>query len=83
MVDRERGVSLDMDYKVAEAVVVPKDVQGLQKGKDKEAAVAAYVSVVDPFLVEALQNPRHRLTSKWMWLVVLRIFGFAFCFSFI
>lgn len=22
-----------------------------------------YVSMVDPFLVEALQNPRHRLTS--------------------
>lgn len=26
--------------------------------KDKE-------SMVDPFLVEALQNPRHRLTSKF------------------
>ncbi|PIN19651.1 mRNA-binding protein Encore [Handroanthus impetiginosus] len=29
--------------------------------KDKEAP-PAYVSMVDPFLVEALQNPRHRLT---------------------
>jgi hypothetical protein len=31
------------------------------KDKDKEPAVA-YVSMVDPFLVEALRNPRHRLT---------------------
>lgn len=31
---------------------------------DKEAALAANVSMVDPFLVEALQNPRHRLTSE-------------------
>ncbi|XP_021745863.1 uncharacterized protein LOC110711754 [Chenopodium quinoa] len=31
--------------------------------KEKEAAlVNNYVSLVDPFLVEALQNPRHRLT---------------------
>lgn len=26
---------------------------------------AAYLTMVDPFLVEALQNPRHRLTSKF------------------
>lgn len=32
-------------------VVAPKDVE-------------AYALAVDPFLVEALQNPRHRLTSK-------------------
>lgn len=36
--------------------------------KDKEA----YASVVDPFLIEALQNPRHRLTglflSRFLWL---------------
>ncbi|CAI9099493.1 OLC1v1036322C2 [Oldenlandia corymbosa var. corymbosa] len=45
---------------------------GVVMGKDKEAAAAAvaaataplpaYLSMVDPFLVEALQNPRHRLT---------------------
>lgn len=39
---------------VVSAVVVTQN--------DKEASVAAYVSTVDPFLVEALQNPRHRLT---------------------
>ncbi|KAL3533486.1 hypothetical protein ACH5RR_007007 [Cinchona calisaya] len=36
-----------------------------EKDKDKEAvaaSAAAYISMVDPFLVEALQNPRHRLT---------------------
>ncbi|KMT15230.1 hypothetical protein BVRB_3g063400 [Beta vulgaris subsp. vulgaris] len=30
--------------------------------KEKEALVNNYASLVDPFLVEALQNPRHRLT---------------------
>lgn len=30
---------------------------------EQPEAAAAYVSTVDPFLVEALQNPRHRLTS--------------------
>ncbi|PIN24994.1 mRNA-binding protein Encore [Handroanthus impetiginosus] len=34
-----------------------------QKEKEKEnQPPPAYVSMVDPFLVEALQNPRHRLT---------------------
>lgn len=28
------------------------------------AAAPAYLSMVDPVLVEALQNPRHRLTSQ-------------------
>ena len=28
------------------------------------AAVTEKEAMVDPFLVEALQNPRHRLTSK-------------------
>ncbi|KAL0359651.1 UNVERIFIED_CONTAM: R3H domain-containing protein 1 [Sesamum angustifolium] len=32
-----------------------------QKGKENQPP-PAYVSMVDPFLVEALQNPRHRLT---------------------
>lgn len=29
-----------------------------------DSGSSAYLSMVDPFLVEALQNPRHRLTSK-------------------
>ena len=40
----------------ASATIVGGIVVGL---KDKE-------SMVDPFLVEALQNPRHRLTSKYL-----------------
>lgn len=27
-----------------------------------------YVAMVDPFLVEALRNPRHRLTGKFVFL---------------
>lgn len=41
------------------------DVVLVQMEKDKEPAAAPaapYLSMVDPFLVEALQNPRHRLT---------------------
>lgn len=39
-----------------------------RKGEEMETEMEqppppAYVSMVDPFLVEALQNPRHRLTS--------------------
>lgn len=51
----------------ADVAVGPQnDVVFVQKEKDKEgaAAPAAYLSLVDPFLVEALQNPRHRLTSE-------------------
>ncbi|GAA0173784.1 hypothetical protein LIER_27330 [Lithospermum erythrorhizon] len=33
-----------------------------QFSKEVEAAGMCYMSMVDPFLVEALQNPRHRLT---------------------
>ncbi|KAL2482991.1 Single-stranded nucleic acid binding R3H protein [Forsythia ovata] len=33
-----------------------------QNEKEKEKDPPAYISMVDPFLVEALQNPRHRLT---------------------
>ena len=40
----------------ASATIIGGIVVGL---KDKE-------SMVDPFLVEALQNPRHRLTSKYL-----------------
>lgn len=47
-------------------VVAPKDVE-------------AYALAVDPFLVEALQNPRHRLTSKLLPPLLLR---FMICPSF-
>ncbi|KAK4412806.1 R3H domain-containing protein 1 [Sesamum alatum] len=33
-----------------------------QMGKENQPPQPPYVSMVDPFLVEALQNPRHRLT---------------------
>ena len=75
---RERGASLAMDSNSSSLSSPPPaaaDVAAgaqngvvlVQKEKDKEAAAApasAYLSMVDPFLVEALQNPRHRLTSE-------------------
>lgn len=40
------------------------DVNGVvSEQKAVEEEQPTYVSLVDPFLVEALQNPRHRLTS--------------------
>ncbi|KAL3534718.1 hypothetical protein ACH5RR_003179 [Cinchona calisaya] len=48
------------------AVRAQNDVFFVQTEKYKEAAAApaaaSYLSMVDPFLIEALQNPRHRLT---------------------
>jgi hypothetical protein len=44
---------------------------GVVELKDKE-------SMVDPFLVEALQNPRHRLTSQ-----LHLLFSFFFFFKFV
>ena len=46
----------------ASATIIGGIVVGL---KDKE-------SMVDPFLVEALQNPRHRLTSKYLFFFPLK-----------
>ena len=36
---------------------------GLLEKEKEDVLVNNYVSLVDPFLIEALQNPRHRLTS--------------------
>lgn len=34
--------------------------------EENQPPLQPYVSMVDPFLVEALQNPRHRLTSNYL-----------------
>ena len=57
--EREREL-VAMD---ASATIIGGIVVGL---KDKE-------SMVDPFLVEALQNPRHRLTSKYLFFFLPQI----------
>lgn len=38
-------------------------VSGRKVVEEEQLPPPPYVSMVDPFLVEALQNPRHRLTS--------------------
>ena len=48
---------------------------GLLEKEKEDVLVNNYVSLVDPFLIEALQNPRHRLTS---WVSLLLLFNFAF-----
>ncbi|KAL0428446.1 UNVERIFIED_CONTAM: R3H domain-containing protein 1 [Sesamum latifolium] len=50
-----------MDLTSQSAVVYDGNGGAAVKRKEKERE-PAYVSMVDPFLVEALQNPRHRLT---------------------
>ena len=40
-------------------------------------------STVDPFLVEALQNPRHRLTSNLRFLYHSNLFGYTEIGSFV
>lgn len=52
------------------AVVSEKDAVLKPAEKDvaaeaADAAAPAYMSMVDPFLVEALQNPRHRVTGQY------------------
>lgn len=44
------------------------------------AAMSEKEAMVDPFLVEALQNPRHRLTSESILMQTLR-FDVNFIFS--
>ncbi|KAL0359331.1 UNVERIFIED_CONTAM: hypothetical protein Sangu_0782500 [Sesamum angustifolium] len=50
-----------MDLTSQSAVVYDGNGGAAVERKEKERE-SAYVSMVDPFLVEALQNPRHRLT---------------------
>lgn len=40
----------------------PPPVDAMAGSEENQPPQAPYVSLVDPFLVEALQNPRHRLT---------------------
>lgn len=60
------------------AVVPEKDV--VLKPTEKDAvteaddAAPAYMSMVDPFLIEALQNPRHRVTVLRMELDIQKFF---------
>ncbi|KAL2480795.1 Single-stranded nucleic acid binding R3H protein [Abeliophyllum distichum] len=54
-----------MDLTSQDSLQVPKEaVEVNDKGvfMEQKEGLPAYVSMVDPFLVEALQNPRHRLT---------------------
>ncbi|XP_022868343.1 uncharacterized protein LOC111387942 [Olea europaea var. sylvestris] len=54
-----------MDLTSQDSLRVPKEaVEVNEKGvlMEQKEGFPAYVSMVDPFLVEALQNPRHRLT---------------------
>lgn len=55
-----------MDLTSQDSLRVPREaVEVNEKGvlMEQKEGFPAYVSMVDPFLVEALQNPRHRLTS--------------------
>lgn len=49
---------------VSENDVVLKPTEKDAAMEAADVAAPAYMSMVDPFLIEALQNPRHRVTGQ-------------------
>lgn len=53
----------------------PVAIEANVNEEQKEMDPPAYMTMVDPVLVEALQNPRHRLTSLFFSLFMLSSFN--------
>lgn len=69
-----------MDLTSQDSFQVPKEaveVNDKSVFMEQKDGFPAYVSMVDPFLVEALQNPRHRLTS-WFFYLFMNLQAFEF-----
>lgn len=58
------------------------EISVVSEQKERKEPPPVYVSMVDPFLVEALQNHRHRLTSKFVLVILfVKVQFFVSCSS--